>query len=163
MTKKTLNTLATLRVALGLVFFWAFVDKLFGLGFATTADKSWLAGGSPTSGFLLYGAKGPFAPLFHALAGVAIVDWLFMVGLCLIGLALILGIGMRVACASGTILLILMYFAVLPPEHHPFLDEHLVYAAALTLLASLPESSHTLGLGRWWRSRATVKRNPWLA
>ncbi len=35
------------RIAIGFVFFWAFVDKLFGLGFATPSERSlalrWLA------------------------------------------------------------------------------------------------------------------------
>ena len=41
-----------LRFAMGFIFLWAFFDKVFGLGFATTADKAWIRGGSPTTGFL---------------------------------------------------------------------------------------------------------------
>ncbi|MEK6968627.1 MAG: hypothetical protein AABX51_08445, partial [Nanoarchaeota archaeon] len=58
-----------LRISLGLVFFWAFIDKLFGLGFATTPEKSWLAGGSPTAGFLAGATKGPFKAIFAGLSG----------------------------------------------------------------------------------------------
>ena len=35
--------LAGIRIAMGFIFLWAFLDKVFGLGFATTSDKSWLA------------------------------------------------------------------------------------------------------------------------
>ncbi len=40
------------RIALGWIFLWAFLDKLFGWTFATPAGKGWLEGGSPTKGFL---------------------------------------------------------------------------------------------------------------
>jgi thiosulfate dehydrogenase [quinone] large subunit len=39
--------LAGIRLALGWVFLWAFLDKLFGLGHETAPAKSWLSGGSP--------------------------------------------------------------------------------------------------------------------
>jgi thiosulfate dehydrogenase [quinone] large subunit len=64
---------------MGLIFLWAFFDKLLGLGFATKAENAWINGGSPTSGFLLHGTKGPFAEFFQSLAGIPTVDWLFMV------------------------------------------------------------------------------------
>src|SRR3712207_7355187 len=50
--KATRYVLAGLRLALGWIFLWAFVDKLFGLGFATKAENAWIDGGSPTQGFL---------------------------------------------------------------------------------------------------------------
>ena len=112
-------------------FLWAFLDKLFGLGFTTASDKSWLLGTSPTTGFLLNGAKGPFASLFHNLANSVIVDWLFMVGLLFIGTMLILNVGTKLASYAGALMLFLMWLAVLPPEHHPFLDEHIVYIIIL--------------------------------
>ena len=92
--------LAALRVVLGFVFLWAFVDKLFGFGFATPAERAWINGGSPTTGYLS-GVEGPFAGIFNAIAGAAWADWLFMAGLLGIGLALMPGIGMRVAAAAG--------------------------------------------------------------
>jgi len=124
-----------LRITLGLILLWAFLDKLWGLGFATAADKSWLLGTSPTAGFLQFAAKGPFAPLYQAMAGSLVVDLLFMLGLLLIGLSLIFGIGIRIAGYSGALLMFLMWTAVLPPEHHPFLDEHIVYGIILLTLA----------------------------
>ena len=68
---------SVLRIALGFVFLWAFLDKLFGLGFATTPEKSWLAGGSPTFGFLNFAVKGPFASFYHSIASSVLVEWLY--------------------------------------------------------------------------------------
>ena len=81
-----------LRISIGWIFLWAFIDKLFGLGFATTSEKAWISGASPTSDFLTFGTRGPLVGFYQGLAGNALVDWLFMIGLLLVGLALILGI-----------------------------------------------------------------------
>ena len=157
----TRYVLAGLRLALGWIFLWAFLDKLLGLGFATTADNAWIDGGSPTRGFLGNAVKGPFADLYSSFAGAAWADWLFMTGLAGIGLALILGIGMRIAATTGALLLALMWTAVLPPQNNPFMDDHLIYAGVLTLLA-LTAAGDTLGLGTIWKRLPIVQRLPWL-
>jgi thiosulfate dehydrogenase (quinone) large subunit len=150
-----------LRIAMGWIFLWAFIDKVFGLGFATAADKSWLAGNSPTVGFLKFGTTGPFSGLFQAIAGNAIVDWAFMLGLLLIGLALILGIAMKLAAIGGTIMMLLMYLAVLLPEHNPIIDEHLIYALVLIGLY-LNKAGNHWGLGSWWSNTSLVQKYPCL-
>ena len=152
---------AGLRIALGWVFLWAFLDKTFGLGFATEKEAAWLEGGSPTEGFLAFGTKGPFADFYQGMAGVAFADWLFMLGLLGIGLALILGIGMRIAAVAGALLLVLMWTAALWPENNPFMDDHLVYAGILGVLA-LTAAGNTLGLGSYWSRLPIVQRLPWL-
>ena len=150
-----------LRISLGLIFIWAFFDKVFGLGFTTTTDKSWLAGVSPTAGFLGFASKGPFASVYNSLAGNPIVDWLFMLGLLLIGLTLIIGITTKLAGYSGALLMFLMWLAVLPPEHHPFLDEHLIYMLVFLILVKTKAGNY-LGLGRRWASLDIVKKNKFL-
>ncbi|OGH58651.1 MAG: hypothetical protein A2725_03050 [Candidatus Magasanikbacteria bacterium RIFCSPHIGHO2_01_FULL_33_34] len=151
-----------LRLLLGWTFLWAFVDKLFGLGFNTVADKSWLDGVSPTFGFLKFGTKGPFASLYQSLAGNPVVDWLFMMGLLLIGLSLILGIGVKVASYSGILLMAMMYTAAsIWPEHNPFLDDHIINAVILLGLA-LSDSGQYLGLGGWWGQTRLVQKYKFL-
>ena len=81
--------LAVLRIATGLVFAWAFVDKTFGLGYATPSANAWLSGGSPTKGFLGNLDHGPLASMFQSWAGAWWADWLFMLGLAGIGIALL--------------------------------------------------------------------------
>ncbi len=146
------------RIVLGWIFFWAFLDKLLGLNFSTLPAKSWLAGGSPTYGFLS-GVKGPFADLFHGLAGQVWVDWLFMLGLLGIGLALILGIGMRLAAYCGTLLLLMMWAASLPIKTNPFVDDHILYILVLIGLYA-GKSGETLGFGKAWKKSNLVKKYP---
>jgi len=107
--KATRYVWAGLRLALGWVFLWAFLDKMFGLGHETPAKNAWINGGSPTKGFLGNAVEGPFAGFYQNLAGAAWADTLFMVGLLGIGVALMLGIGIRVAAVAGGLLLGLMW------------------------------------------------------
>jgi thiosulfate dehydrogenase (quinone) large subunit len=152
---------AGVRIALGWVFLWAFLDKLFGLGHETAEKAAWINGGSPTNGFLGRAVAGPFEGFYHGIAGDAWADWLFMLGLLGIGVALILGIGMRVAAAAAAVLLVLMWTAVLPPANNPFMDDHLIYAGTIVGLA-LTQAGDTVGLGKWWGQTALVQKAPWL-
>ncbi|GAA4563327.1 DoxX family membrane protein [Micromonospora coerulea] len=159
--RATRYVFAGLRIALGWTFLWAFLDKLFGLGHGTAAKNAWINGGSPTKGFLTFGAAGPFEGFYHEIAGAAWADWLFMLGLAAIGVALLLGIGMRVTAVAGGILLVMMWTVVLPPENNLFMDDHLIYAGLLAGLA-LVGAGNTLGLGRVWAKLPIVRRFGWL-
>jgi thiosulfate dehydrogenase (quinone) large subunit len=163
---------AVLRISLGLIFFWAFLDKTFGLGYATPDTRAWINGGSPTKGFLGNIDHGPFATMFHTWAGAGWADWLFMLALAGVGLALLLGIGLRIAAVSGTLLLVLMWAAEWPLARftdagqptmstHPFLDDHIIYAIVLVLLAAIA-AGNTWGLGKYWANLDLVRKNPWL-
>ena len=73
------RALAALRISFGLTFLWAFFDKLLALGFSTGraddgtvdrfGDAAWINGGSPTEGFLKFGADGPFKGFYNSIAG----------------------------------------------------------------------------------------------
>lgn len=157
--KKEQMFFGIIRISLGWIFLWPFLDKLFGLGFTTPKESAWIFGGSPTNGFLLFATKGPFAAIFQGMANYSFVDWFFMIGLLLIGLALILGVSTRIAAYSGTAMLILMWLAVLPPEHNPFMDEHIIYSLTLLALVYLKAGNY-LGLGEKWRKTKLVKNYP---
>jgi thiosulfate dehydrogenase [quinone] large subunit len=156
---KARYAMAAARIAIGWVFLWAFLDKTFGLGLATASEDAWVNGGSPTFGFLNFATEGKlFHDFFAGLAG-PVADWAFMLGLLGIGLALILGIGMRIAAAAGVLLLTLMWAAELRLENNPFMDDHLVYAVVLVALA-IYGAGRTLGLGRVWEQLPFVQRLP---
>lgn len=155
---KTSYVWGLLRLTMGLVFLWAFVDKLFGLGFATTPEKAWLAGGSPTAGFLQFAVHGPFTDFYHSLAGVPMVDWAFMLGLLFVGVTLTLGIFVKVGSLTGFIMLFLMYTAIgLPPENHPFIDDHIIEMLVMVGLM-VSNSGEYLGLGKAWLRTNIVQK-----
>lgn len=165
------RVLAVLRVSMGFVFMWAFLDKLFALGFSTgrqpdgTIDffaegAAWLNGGSPTRGFLS-GSRGPLSSFWQSLAGDAWVNWLFMGALAALGVALLLGIGLRLAAVGGSILMLSMWSVAMLPGSNPFLDSHVIYALVLVLLATAA-GGDTWGLGERWSRTALVRRLPLL-
>lgn len=148
-----------LRIGLGFTFLWAFFDKVFGLGFTTAKGSAWLDGVSPTSGFLLHGTHGPLASVFASLAGHAWVDWLFMLGLLGIGVALMFGVALRLAGASAAVLLSLMLVAAsLPPEHNPIIDEHALYGLLSLWILAEPTRFTALSLANVWQRQVFVKR-----
>ncbi|MBS44283.1 MAG: hypothetical protein CMH83_14190 [Nocardioides sp.] len=165
------KALAVLRITFGLTFLWAFLDKLLALGFHTGAmedgtvdylgDAAWINGGSPTEGFLSFGTSGPLAGFYQSFAGAWWADVLFMGALLGIGLALTLGIGMRAAAVAGAALYAMMWSAVLWPENNPVIDDHVVGAVAVVVLATM-YAGDTWGLGRRWAATELVQRHPWL-
>lgn len=142
--------LGLMRIAFGFYFLWAFIDKTFGLGFATPPERAWLNGGSPTTGFLSR-VEGPLAGFYQGMAGNAFIDFLFMAGLAGIGLTLILGMGARVGALCCAVMYLFMYGASIPTTSNPFLDDHLTGAIVMLVIATIPASWEYLGLGRMWR------------
>jgi len=176
------QALAVLRIAFGFTFLWAFFDKLLALGYATgrdaetgavdrLGDAAWVNGADPAAGFLAFGTNpdSPFYDMFTSLvtmteAGPQTDFWvspLFMIGLLGIGAALLLGIGMRIAAATGALLYLFMYAAVMVPENNPVFDDHLIGAISLVVLA-LTLSGDTWGLGKKWAGTHLVRRYAFL-
>jgi thiosulfate dehydrogenase (quinone) large subunit len=173
-----------LRLLMGWTFLWAFVDKMFGLGFATGRDAdtgaivfggadAWINGGSPTAGVLGFAVKGPFKGFYQSLTGfqmgaagptaAAWVDWVFMISMLAIGLALILGIGVKLASIGGAVWMVIFYTATaIWPEHNPFVDEHVIMFVVLIGLF-LANAGRYLGFGRWWQGTALVRKHPILS
>ncbi|MFE9606895.1 hypothetical protein [Streptomyces hokutonensis] len=163
---------ASLRLLTGFVFLWAFLDKTFGFGYATPSGKGWIDGGSPTKGFLSSVAAGPMESTFHDWAGAGWANWLFMLGLLGVGLALVAGVALRLAAVAGTAMMALMWIAEWPPAKHlsdgtvsmssnPFADYHLIYAVVLIALAAAG-AGVTWGLGKLWATLPVVRDHSWL-
>lgn len=158
--------LAVLRLATGFIFFWAFLDKTFGLGYSTPPERAWISGGTPSQGFLNSDSViGPLKPFFASIAS-PVSDVLFMVAMLAIGLAVLLGVGLRVSAVVGTVLMIAMYLAEWPfganaASTNPLIDYHIIYALALIVIAVLA-AGDTWGFGRQWRALRIVQHNRWL-
>ncbi len=180
--------LSVTRILIGWIFLWAFLDKLIGLGFTTCrnstgmltetgsavtiygsvdvmCEKAWLSGGAVTKGYL-GSSSGPLADVFIGLAGQRWTDWIFMIGLLGIGLALILGIGTKIAAWSGIAMLAMMYVSHAWPFSggltNPFIDYHIIYGVAGLAIVLVELKDQPIGLGKWWRSLGIVKKNGWL-
>ena len=160
-----------LRLAIGFEFLWAFLDKTFGLGYHTANAKAWIHGGSPTTGFLSGVNVGPLQGTFHSLAGVTAVDWLFMLGLLGVGVALILGVALRPAAISGCTMLLMMYVASWPfaktgggvptASVNPIVDDHVVSFMALIAIGAFAALSVGM-ISRRWSALAFVRSHSML-
>lgn len=171
MTSTAAKALAVLRIATGFAFLWAFLDKTFGWHYSTPSAQAWIHGGSPTKGFLSSVAVGPFQSWFHSIAGAGWTNWLFMLGLLGIGVALVTGVAVRLTAAAGVLMLGLMWFAEFPLAQHmsaggpsgstnPLVDYHFIYAVVLVVLAATYAGT-TWGLGRAWARLPFVQRHRW--
>jgi thiosulfate dehydrogenase [quinone] large subunit len=163
--------LAVARLSVGFVFLWAFLDKTFGLKYSTgwvnpetgSASAAWIDGGTPSQGFMKFAAIGPFKDLFNSMAS-PVTDWLFMLGMLAVGVAVMLGIGLRVAACAGSLIMLMMWLAEWPLQQgstNPVMDYHVVYALVI-IFAAVTLAGDTWGLGKWWANLPVVKKNPWL-
>jgi len=157
------SLLALTRIALGWVFFWAFLDKTFGLGFywyhdaqfGTDPKNAWIQGNSPVQGFLQYGTVDKyFHDFFASIADSQVVAILYMVGLFGVGLTMLLGAGRKIGGVGGAILMVLMWLSELPLENNPFVDEHIIYALLLLVFAFTPHFGRKFSLANWWEGIA---------
>lgn len=165
------KVLAISRIVIGFTFLWAFLDKLFGLGFATPSSRAWINGGTPAQGFIK-NIDGPFKDVFQVFAN-PFGDWLFMAGLLGIGVAMIAGAGLRIAAVAGTLLMLFMFMAEWPSatalvdgklvsgSTNPIVDSHW-HEALLLIIAAVTLAGDTWGVGKWWRSLGFVQRHRWL-
>ncbi len=164
------TAMGALRIIIGWTFLWAFLDKLFALGYATGrdattgkvdrfGDAAWIHGGSPTLGFLKFGADGPFESFYHSIAGATWTDWAFMFGLAAVGVSLTLGIFMRLGIFGAFVMYLMMWSVVLPPANNPIADDHII-GAAVVLVLGLYGAGRYLGLGGWWDKQPIVQKFP---
>lgn len=140
MTQFQKISLFLLRLSMGWFMFYAGITKVI--------DPTWSAAG------YLRGAK-TFVEFYQWLVSpgiLPIVNFVNEWGLTLLGVSLILGIGVRLSSILGAVLMLLYYFPVLdfpyPNPHSYLVDEHIIYALTLLLLASL-RAGRVWGLENW--------------
>lgn len=151
-----------LRLLLGWSFLWAFLDKFFGLGFSTCraedssaidflCNSAMVHGGSPTYGFLEFGTDGSHTGfLFGWMASaspdtIGFADVLFMAALLLGGIALMLGVGTRIAAIGGAVLMMFMFLAGdVWPENNPVNSSHIIETVAFLGIATVGPGGFSL-------------------
>lgn len=104
-------------------------------------------------------------PAFYSWFAMASNSWwvdpLNSWGITLIGVALLLGVGIKPASWAGAAMMILYYFPhyVFPTVPHGYIvEEHIIYAAVFVLIAVLP-AAQSFGLARYVR-RSPLGRIP---
>lgn len=155
-SKLARQTLALGRILLGFYFFWAFIDKIFGLNFSTAPEQSVLSGASPAQGFINNAVSGPFAGLIQLFAN-PLGDLLFMLALLGLGVALLLGVGQKVTMIAGATFMFVLYLSLFPPAMigsatNPIIDDHW-FVGILIVVVCLTRAGDTWGLGKWWASK----------
>ena len=151
--------LGILRIAMGWTMVWAFMDKLFGLGFPSTPDVVMINGGSPTEYYLTELVSGVFADFWHIFAGNPFVDFLLMAGLLLVGVALVTGIASKLATIGMCVMMLMMYTLSVPPSDNPLVDYHIAYVLGMVAVYCLG-GFDKLSLNGWWSELDVVRRFP---
>ncbi len=151
MTQKQKLLLFLLRISIGWIFFYAGVTKL--------SNQAWTAGGYLSS------AK-TFSGFYQWLASpdlIGTVNVLNEWGLTIIGLALILGIFVRISSVLGSLIMILYYFPILVfPKvgaNAFIIDEHIVYILVLLSLAAF-RAGTAWGLESWIVRSSFFSKHP---
>lgn len=67
----------------------------------------------------------PVQGLLQRIAGEAWVNWLFMLGLLAIGVALTFGVAIRLGAIAGFVMYVMMWSVALLPTTNPVLDDHI--------------------------------------
>lgn len=140
-----------LRISLGWLLFYAGIIKII--------NPAWSAAG------YLQGAK-TFGGFYRALLDPAVLPTVNILnewGLTLLGLAILLGIFVRVSSFLGALLMLLYYFPILVfphiPPHSYIVDEHIIYIVAFLVLASF-RAGNVWGLAKWCMRLPICQRFP---
>lgn len=127
---QTISTVA-LRLLLGWYMFFAGIEKVL--------DPNWSA-----ANFLLNAKTFPdFYAWFATPTNLLWIDPLNAWGITLVGVALLLGIGIRPAAFTGAFLMAIYYFPhyVFPSVPHGFIvEDHIIYAVAFVFVAVAPHA-----------------------
>lgn len=141
-------SLFLLRVGLGALFFWA--------GWVKIIDPQWsaagyIAGSKTLTGFYSWLLQPGILPIINFLN-----EW----GLMLIGLALILGIFVRLASFFGIVIMILYYIPIYLPANG-FIDMHIIYSLVFLVFMAFG-AGKILTLNDWIQTRLHPMWHKWV-
>lgn len=143
-------SLVILRLTLGWLFFYAGITKIL--------NPDWSAEG------YIRGAKNFsfFYNLFLNSSVLPVINFLNEWGLLLVGIALLLGIFVRVYSAVGILLMVLYYFVLAfpyPNANSFIVDDHIIIIAGLLVLSAF-SAGRVWGLEKWCSKLPVCSRYP---
>jgi thiosulfate dehydrogenase [quinone] large subunit len=154
---------AVLRIAVGIVFLWAGLEKFFGaaapgwtaagfLKFATAGTLSWpFVSGEPAKDAVFNPTHDFWVGLAGNAQAMSVIDTLVVFGETAIGIALILGLVTRFASIMGT-LMMLFFFVAAWQFSTGIVNQHLTYAVVIAFLGYI-------GAGNYYGLDAIVAKN----
>jgi len=144
-------SLFLLRVSLGWMFFYAGITKILNPEWSAVG---YLKGAKTFAGFYQFLTQPGILPITNF-----VNEW----GLTLLGISLILGVFVRLSSILGAALMLLYYLPILdfpyPNAHSFIIDEHIIYALALILLAAW-RAGRTYGLENWCANLPVCSKFP---
>jgi thiosulfate dehydrogenase [quinone] large subunit len=155
---------ALLRVAVGVIFLWAGLQKLLGAGpdgfsavgflrFATSGSIGWpFIAGEPAEDAVYNPTQGFWLGLAENEALMTLVNVLVVYGQIAIGIALIAGLLTRFAAIMGALQMVFFFFAAWEFDHG-IVNQHLTYAVVCLAIAGLGAGNY-FGLDRTFGPRA---------
>lgn len=140
MSKLQATSLFLLRIVMGWFYFYAGITKVL--------NPSWSAAGyikgAATMGSLYQLMLNPQV--------LMVINFMVKWGLVFLGISLMAGLFVRLSSYLGSLLMFLFYIPILhfpiAGEHSYIIDEHIIYIAALLVLAHL-QAGRIWGLDRW--------------
>jgi thiosulfate dehydrogenase (quinone) large subunit len=143
--------LAVFRIAVGIIFLWAGLEKFLGpepfsaagfLGHATGGTLGWPFVTEAAEGAIYNPTHDVWVNLSQNASLMPVINFLVVFGEIGIGVALILGLFTRFAGAMGTLMMLLFFFAAWDFAYG-IVNQHLAYALACATLTGL-------GAGRYY-------------
>ncbi|HEV7199218.1 MAG TPA: DoxX family protein [Candidatus Limnocylindria bacterium] len=150
---------AVLRIAVGIIFLWAGLEKVIGgggewsaagfLGFGTGGTLGWpFVTGEPGEGEIFNPTNAFWVAVADNQTAMTVIDLLVPWGQIGIGVSLILGLLTRFGAAMGTLMMVMFFFAAWDFEFG-IVNQHLTYAVVTFFLGYI-------GSGNFYGLDATV-------
>lgn len=151
------RAVAVLRIAVGIIFLTAGVQKAFmsaepwtAAGFLKFATGGTPALAAPVEGVIYNPTQGFWVALAGDAGLMSVVNFLVVFGQIAIGIALILGLATRFAAAMGTLMMLFFFVAAWQFEYG-IVNQHLTYALTTGAIGYL-------GAGRVWGLDGLIER-----
>ena len=162
---------AVLRIAVGIIFFWAGLDKVLGSGpggfsaagflkGATAGTLGWpFVTGTPAAGTIYNPTHDFWVSLAGNAGAMSVVNILVQVGELGIGVALILGLLTRFGAAMGALMMLFFFFAAWSFSNG-VVNQHLTYMVVCLALYGLGAGKY-YGLDGWFSGTTFAKSKAW--
>jgi thiosulfate dehydrogenase [quinone] large subunit len=162
---------AVLRIAVGIIFLWAGLEKLLGSGAqawtaagflkgATAGSLSWpFVTGTPAAGAVYNPTHQFWVDLAGNSGAMTVVNFLVIAGEIGIGIALILGLLTRFGATMGALMMLLFFFAAWSFSTG-IVNQHLTYMVVCLAIAGLGAGKY-YGLDGWAGQTSFARNKRW--